>query len=479
MKRGRFSRGTNSGTSVPLVILLPPPQAANPSIFPPQARRLCHCALLTLPLLFFLLPLLTQAAPESRFPPPDFTEGHAVPETIVPASEARGTGWLDVAALAAGLLLASWISLRTRSRTAIIILSLTALAYFGFWRRGCVCAIGSIQNVALGIADPSYAIPLAVIAFFALPLLTALIWGRGFCAGVCPHGAIQDLILVKPLKVPRWLDESLRVLPWVYLAIAILFAATGSLFLICKYDPFIGIFRMAGPHSMLIFGAGMLVLSMFVGRPYCRYLCPYGALLGLASRVSKFRPTVTPDTCTQCRLCESSCPFEALNPRMPEPGVLEKLAADRRRAILIAISVPAAALLFAWLGGRVGLASTSFHPTGELAELVLLGEAGKLTAPPPDEIAAYRQAGADRAALFTAAAALESRALLLGRIIGAVFGIVMALRIARVFFPESSPDYETDATRCVSCARCFSTCPYELVRRGIPVDIPQEGGGGA
>ena len=227
---------------------------------------------------------------------------------------------------------------------------------------------------------------------------------------------------------------------------------------------------------MLIFGAGMLVLSMFVGRPYCRYLCPYGALLGICARVSKFRPTVTPDTCTQCRLCEASCPFEALNPPTPEPPARAKLAADRRRALLIAISVPAAALLFAWLGGRVGLATTSFHPTGELAELVLLDEAGQLAAPPPDEIAAYRQAGADRTALFTAAAALESQALLIGRIVGAIFGIVMALRIARVFFPESSPDYQTDATRCVSCARCFSACPYEFVRRGIPIDLPPKGG---
>jgi polyferredoxin len=146
---------------------------------------------------------------------------------------------------------------------------------------------------------------LAVIAFFTLPLVVALVWGRGFCAGVCPHGAIQDLVLVKPLKVPGWLDEILRVLPWIYLAFALLLAATGSLFIICKFDPFVGIFRMAGPRSMLISGAGLLALSMFVGRPYCRYLCPYGALLGAAARCSKWRPTVTPDICTQCRLCEN------------------------------------------------------------------------------------------------------------------------------------------------------------------------------
>ena len=261
----------------------------------------------------FLLAGLDPAFGVERFPPPDFTS-HALPETVVPAPQPRGTGWLDVAVLdRSAWPRPSWLSLKSRSRRGIVILSLVSLAYFGFWRRGCVCAIGSIQNVALGIADPGYAVPLAVIAFFTLPLVVALVWGRGFCAGVCPHGAIQDLVLVKPLKVPAWLDEILRVLPWIHLALAVLLAATGSLFIICKFDPFVGIFRMAGPRSMLIAGAGLLVLSMFVGRPYCRYLCPYGALLGVAARFAKWRPTVTPDTCTQCRLCENSCPFGALS----------------------------------------------------------------------------------------------------------------------------------------------------------------------
>ena len=411
-----------------------------------------------------------------RFPPPDFTAGHALPETVVPAPQPRGTAWLDVAALTLGLTVASWLSLKRRSRTGIVILSLVSLAYFGFWRRGCVCAIGSIQNVALGIAEPSYAVPLAVIAFFTLPLVFALIWGRGFCSGVCPHGAIQDLVLVKPLKVPSWLDEVLRVLPWIHLALAVLLAATGSLFIICKFDPFVGIFRMAGPRIMLVAGAGLLVLSMFVGRPYCRYLCPYGALLGVASRCAKWRPTVTPDTCTQCRLCENSCPFGALNQPMPIQQGRERVATGRQRIVLVALMVPLAALLFGWLGGKVGIASLPLHPDGRLATLVLMEERGELTVPTPDPLIAFRQLGDERQAVFAKAGALESRFLTLGRIIGAAFGLVLALKLARIFFPAGSIDYETDRGRCVSCARCFSACPYELVRRGIPVQVPPEGG---
>ena len=426
-------------------------------------------------LLFFLWVGLDAACGVERFPPPDFSD-HALPPTVVPNPQPRTSDWLDVAVLALGLAATSWLSLRQRSRRGIVIVSLVSLAYFGFWRRGCVCAIGSIQNVALGLADPTYAVPLAVMALFTLPLVVALIWGRGFCAGVCPHGAIQDLVLVKPLKVPGWLDESLRVLPWLHLALAVLLAATGSLFLICKYDPFVGIFRMAGPRFMLISGAALLVLSMFVGRPYCRYLCPYGALLGVAARFARWRPSVTPDTCTRCRLCESSCPFGALNPPMPAKQGQERIASGRQRIVLLALMVPLAALLFGWLGGKVGLAALPLHPAGKLATLVLAQERGEIFNPPSDELTAFRQHGADRLTVFATAVALEARFLTLGRWLGAIFGLVLALKLARIFFPASTPDYETDSGRCVSCARCFSACPYELLRRGIPVALPQEGG---
>lgn len=430
------------------------------------------------PLLVLLLLFLSvgSALGVERFPPPDFS-GHAVPQLVVPPPQPRSTAWLDVAVLAVGLAVASWLSLRQRSRRGVLILSLVSLAYFGFWRRGCVCAIGSIQNVTLGIADPTYAVPLAVVALFTLPLVVALVWGRGFCAGVCPHGALQDLVLVKPLKVPGWLDECLRVLPWVHLAVAVLLAATGSLFLICKFDPFIGIFRMAGPRLMLISGVALLVLSMFVGRPYCRYLCPYGALLGVAARFAKWRPTVTPSACTQCRLCESSCPFGALNPPMPAKQGRERIASGRQRIVLLALMLPLAALLFGWLGGKVGLASLPLHPEGNLATLLLAQDQGTLLGTPPDELTAFRQHAADRQIVFAKASALEARFLTLGRWIGVAFGLVLALKLARIFFPAGSPDYETDSGRCVSCTRCFSACPYELLRRGVPVALPAPEGG--
>ena len=442
----------------------------------PISRFRITRALLAVITLLVMFAAVHPALAVERFPPPDFSS-HALPQTLAPVQQGRGVAWLDVTVLSTGLALASWLSLKRRSRRGIVILSLASLAYFGFWRRGCVCAIGSIQNVAHGVADPDYAVPLVVLAFFTLPLVVALVWGRAFCAGVCPHGAIQDLVLVKPLKMPGWLDEILGVLPWIYLAFAILLAATGSLFVICSFDPFVGIFRMAGPRLMLIGGAALLALAMFVGRPYCRYLCPYGALLGVASRCAKWRPTVTPDTCTQCRLCENACPFGALNPPMPAKQGQQRIASGRQRIVLLVMLLPLSALLFGWLGGRVGISSMPLHPAGKLAALVLSQERGEITGTLPDDLTAFRQHGADRPAVYRKAEALESRFFVLGRWLGAAFGLVLALKIARIFFPADAHDYATDDRRCVSCARCFSTCPYELLRLGVPVQVPKEGVG--
>ena len=111
---------------------------------------------------------LSAAVAEQRFPPPEFETGHQLPETTTPAARGVLLEYVDVAVLVAALGLASWLIYRRRSRRGLIALSLFSLAYFGFYRQGCVCAIGSVQNLALGLCDRSYAVPLSVAAFFLL-----------------------------------------------------------------------------------------------------------------------------------------------------------------------------------------------------------------------------------------------------------------------------------------------------------------------
>jgi polyferredoxin len=241
--------------------------------------------------------------------------GYVTPPVQKPRPRAYWLEIADVVLLAGALSLAVWFVVARRSRVLALSLSVGALAYFGFYREGCICPIGSIQNVAVALTDPGYSIPIVVTAVFFLPLVFALFVGRAFCGGVCPLGAIQEIVLLKPVQVPRRLDWWLGLLKYVYLGVAILIAVQPAVardFVICRFDPFVGFFRRDGFAHMMAIGAGFLVLGTVVGRPYCRYLCPYGALLAWCSRLAGRGVSITPDRELDCGLCADACPYGAI-----------------------------------------------------------------------------------------------------------------------------------------------------------------------
>lgn len=245
----------------------------------------------------------------------DIGEGYTVPPVQRPHPRSVWLEVLDVALLVSAMGLGVWIVLVKRSRRWFVGLTIACLLYFGFYRDGCVCPIGSIQNVAVSFVDPAYVVSYSVIAFFTLPLMFAVFFGRVFCGGVCPLGAIQELMLLKPVKVPGRLDWVLGSFKYIYLGLALLIALRPALtrdFIICRFDPFVGFFRGDGPAHMLMIGGGILALGIFVGRPFCRYLCPYGVLLSLVSRISWTGVTITPDKELDCGLCKEACPYGAI-----------------------------------------------------------------------------------------------------------------------------------------------------------------------
>jgi NosR/NirI family nitrous oxide reductase transcriptional regulator len=403
---------------------------------------------------------------EFRFPPPEFESGHQLPITQSPAPRELLLQYLDIGVLLAALATATWLIYKRRSRKGALGLSIFSVIYFGFWRKGCVCSIGSLQNVALALGDHGYVLPVGVLAFFILPLVFALFAGRSFCAGVCPHGALQDLMLLKPLKVPAWLEQGLSVLPFIYLGAGVLFACTGSAFLICQYDPFVTVFRMNGPVLIVAAGIALMLLGIFVGRPYCRFLCPYGALLKVGSILSKWRVRVTPDYCTQCRLCEASCPFGAM--REPESGTPEDLPMERRRLGRLIALLPVLLMVGAWVGWRFSGVAAQMHPTVQLATLFLREQAVgvKPGLPGPDEFALER-AKQNPKELLVEAARVEKRFAIGSSIFGAWIALVIGVKLITLSVRRQRIDYEPDRGSCLACARCFEWCPNELVRRGM------------
>lgn len=142
---------------------------------------------------------------------------------------------------------------KARSRKGLFILSIFSLAYFGFYRTGCICPVGSTQNVMAGIFLPDVGVSVAVLSFFVMPLLFSLFFGRVFCASVCPLGAMQELVAIAPIHIAR--DRTLGLGRYVYLGLAVLGVATGSGFFICRYDPFVGIYRLGHSYGMIMAGA--------------------------------------------------------------------------------------------------------------------------------------------------------------------------------------------------------------------------------
>ena len=406
---------------------------------------------------------------EARFPPPDFAEtNHQLPTTAMPFGRGVVLEYLDLAVLAVCLGIATWLVHKKRSRKGLIALSVFSLLYFGFWRHGCICAIGSVQNVALSLSGSGYSVPIVVVGFFVLPLAVALFAGRSFCAGVCPHGALQDLVLLKPLKVPAWLEHALSVLPYIYLGAGVLFAATGSAFIICQYDPFVPMFRMNGRILMVLSGVALLLLGTVVGRPYCRFLCPYGALLNMGATLSRLRVRVTPDICTQCRLCEASCPFGAM--REPEAGKVEPdmRSRDRRRLAFLLLLLPLLIAGGAWVGAKFGTPAARLHPTVSLAQMMVREDGktpkgGTLT---PDERALERARENPRETL-SSAAEITRKMVLGGMLLGGWIGLVIGAKLISLSIRRKRTDYEPDRGTCFACARCFEYCPNELVRRGV------------
>lgn len=412
-------------------------------------------ALLLMTILLTIQFLDVQAV--QRFPKPEFESGYIQPETLQPSPRAELLAIMDLVVLVAALAFITWLVLKKRSRMGIFWTSLVSLAYFGFYREGCICSIGSIQNVTLALFDGSYVIPLTVIGFFILPLVFTLFFGRTFCAGVCPFGAMQDLVAFKPQKMGVRLNAVLGLIPYLYLGLAVLYAATGTDFVICRYDPFVGIFRFDASLGMFLFAGILLISGIFIARPYCRFLCPYGVLLNWMSRFSWRHITITPAGCIQCRLCENSCPYDAIDMPVTEKNPEER-PVTLRKLILISLLVPLFALLGGYTGSQLHETLAGVNGKVQLAR-TLLDTAALAVKPEPFEITAYKSSGKPASQVYAEATEVLRQFYTGGWILGCFVGLVFGIILARRLIISYNADYTPNKGRCFSCARCVDYCP--------------------
>lgn len=405
----------------------------------------------------------------SRFPRPEFESGYQYPELEYAVPYENLWNVLDVLLLVGLMCLITWAAYKKRTRGPIILTSLISVAYFGFFRGGCVCSIGSIQNIALALVDNTYSLPLVVLLFFLLPIIFAFLFGRVFCAGVCPFGALQELLNVKNFRISKSVSAALSVIPWLYLIFALLYALTRSRFIICQFDPFINIFRMGGDFGLIVFGAILLIMSVFTGRPFCRFLCPYGALLSLFSSVSIWKIQITEKECVNCQLCHNSCPVDAVLPPYINKTT-EHHNHDVFRVLRYLIGLP---LLMAAGALLMRMSSTNLsyaHKEVRLYELVQIHEAHPDDEMLPEVEAFYAQ-GRTLEELRQSNDAVQEDFLFYGTIAGALIGLVIGLKFINLSVKRMRKKYEIDHRSCVSCGKCFSYCPQNkgvlIQRNGI------------
>jgi len=210
-----------------------------------------------------------------------------------------------------------------------------------------ISALVSLKRLLMtGKYDPVHP---AGLTIFLAALTIALLLRKGFCGWICPVGFVSNLAETagRRLKIrltpPAMIDIPLLALKYLLLAFfAYLILWKMNLraieeFLRTPYNMVVDIkmlyffltpSRLAGGVML-----GLLILSFFLRNPWCRYLCPYGGLLGLLAMMSPFQVKRDAAACIQCKKCERNCPADIpltdkMTMRSPECiGCLECVAA--------------------------------------------------------------------------------------------------------------------------------------------------------
>jgi ferredoxin-type protein NapH len=201
-----------------------------------------------------------------------------------------------------GTLLAAYLwheDVMTR-KNVLLAAGLGTLAGFAFASPIMPMELGGIVNVATGVS----ALTAGIMVICAVILL-ALAIGRIFCGNICPVGSLQEMAYDIPVK--KFVVRHTEVLEMIRLAVFVVTVIAAAylidvMALTGLYDLF-SLTLSAG----LIIAAGLVLLSVFLYRPVCRVLCPFGALFSIFAEFSLFRLRRT-ETCISCRKCEKVCP---------------------------------------------------------------------------------------------------------------------------------------------------------------------------
>lgn len=232
--------------------------------------------------------------------------------------------------------------------------------------------------------------PAAMFILVAV-LAISLLLKKAFCSWLCPVGTLSEalwklgrVVLLRNFDPPRWLDIPLRGLKYLLLsffvwAVVKMPADQVAMFMQSPYGAvadvkMLNFFRFMGTTAFGVIGF-LVVMSMLVKNFWCRYLCPYGALLGIVSLGSPAAIRRDPDACIDCAKCTKVCPSRLPVDRKlsirsaectmcmtcvavcPAKGALEVKVSKRRALPAWAVAAAIAAIFV----GVVGAAKATGH----------------------------------------------------------------------------------------------------------------------
>lgn len=163
------------------------------------------------------------------------------------------------------------------------------------------------------------------VIIFGLIVLITIFFRSGFCGWLCPFGTIQDVVRYLGKKLPFEnkfrklakksffvsLDKHLRFFKYFVL----IFAVGGAIYftdlIFRDYDPFVAFIKVVEIESLFALSLLIiiLILSLFIDRPWCRYACPLGAVIGIIGKISPMRFKRNENDCNNCNLCTKACPM--------------------------------------------------------------------------------------------------------------------------------------------------------------------------
>jgi polyferredoxin len=194
---------------------------------------------------------------------------------------------------------------------------------------------------------------------FLLIAFMAISWAfrKSFCSWLCPVGTVSEYLWLlgrrlfrRSFPLPRPLDVALRSLKYMLLGL-FLYAAVSMT--VADIRAFLeGPYGLVDDVKMLNFfrflgGTGMVsmillvIASIFVQNFWCRYLCPYGALMGLVSAASPLRIRRNPELCVDCEKCSRTCPAA-----LPVDRLVSIRSAECSGCMACTAACPAAGALF-------------------------------------------------------------------------------------------------------------------------------------